>query len=705
MNKAKNYIPFFLIILAVAFSAARTEATSVASLTPPNAPAQIDIAGGRIAVRYAGRAIFQGTVDNGDEAFQGRVNVYKNGDRIEQVLLLTSSAPRRRMKLAGTVSGSGEAFPCEIERPARGPLLVRHASGLSRSLRNRAVYDRGADWALSVDFGPRAVVRPAGTATNGARTFDLECEGNEIVLRFRPRYYQKHRGLAFFEPWTYQVWPKSVAGWISWFAYFDRVTEKDILETADVFSEAMGPYGYDILQIDDGYQSGKGGPQLWLNPNAKFPGGLASLAGYIKSKGLVPGLWTGASFSDGDEPVTHPGWFVRDADGRPARGNWIDYIVDASNPAALAALITPLYKGLRARGWEYFKVDALRHLRYEGYNAHREYFDKNKIDLVAAYRRYAQTIREAIGRDAFMLGCWGIRPELAGIIDGCRIGDDGFAYAGLSQYNSFNNVVWRNDPDHIELNDDRYRSTLVTTLTGSILLLTDKPEMYRTGDLEPARRTAPVLFTLPGQIYDVDPSRSEALDRVDAEVSGSGPRPFDAGYTPACRLYLLEIERPFGSWAVLGRTDGDPAETISFADLGLDPEAEYLVFEFWTKKLVGSFTGGFAPGAIAPRFRSQAFCIRKREARPQVLATSRHVTCGGVDLADLRWEDGRLVGKSRLVAGDPYVIYLTQPAGAAFAGLDCRGAAVRRIEKDGFLVRVTLLAGKGGEVEWTAKYK
>lgn len=707
MHKLKILSVMIVILGALTLAPAQTVAPAAqheGPAAPPNAPAQIDVTGGRIVVRYAGRAIFEGAVENGNEAFQSRTNVYHNGDRIEQVLLLTSSSPNRRMKLAGTMSGSGEAFPCEIDRPNRGPLLVRHASGLSRSLRNRALYDRGADWALSVDFGPRAVVRPADSAKIGDRSFTLECEGNEIVLRFRPRYYQKHRGLSFFEPWTYQIWPKSVAGWISWFAFYDRVTEKDILETADVFSAAMGPYGYDILQIDDGYQSGKGAPKLWLNPNSKFPGGLKSLAGYIKSKGLVPGLWTGASFTDGDEPLTHPEWFVRDADGKPALGNWIDHIVDASNPAALAALITPLYKGLRAQGWEYFKVDALRHLRYEGYNAHRDYFERNKIDLVAAYRRYARTIREAIGRDVFMLGCWGIRPELIGLIDGCRIGDDGFAYAGLSQYNSFNNVVWRNDPDHIELNDDRYRSTLVTSLTGSILLLTDKPEMYRKGDLEPARRTAPVLFTLPGQIYDVDPSRSDALGRVDAEVSGSGPRPFDAGYTPACRLYLLEIERPFGSWAVLGRTDGDPAENISFADLGLDPEAEYLVFEFWTKRLFGSFTGGFAPGAIDPRHRSQAFCIRKREARPQLVATSRHVTCGGVDLADLRWEEGRLVGLSRLVAGDPYVIYLTQPAGASFAGLDCKGAAVQRTEKDGLLVRVTLRADKGGDVEWTARF-
>ena len=80
-----------------------------------------------------------------------------------------------------------------------------------------------------------------------------------------------------------------------------------------------------------------------------------------------------------------------------------------------------------------------------------------------------------------------------GLVDACRIGDDGFAYAGLAQYNSFNNIVWRNDPDHIELNEDAYRSTLVTSLTGSLFMLTDKPAVYRTPAVEPAKRTVPVL--------------------------------------------------------------------------------------------------------------------------------------------------------------------------------------------------------------------
>jgi hypothetical protein len=502
----------------------------------------------------------------------------------------------------------------------------------------------------------------------------------------------------------YKIWPGSIAGWISWFAFYDRVTEDDIVRTADVLSDVLLPFGYDILQIDDGYQNGEGLPELWLSANAKFPHGLAFLPQYIRSRGLRPGIWTNTAFKQRDFAEAHKDWFVTDASGRPAYGSWIQFSLDASNPKAVDAIVRPLYRGLREMGWDYFKVDALRHLRYEGYNAAADYFVRKKSGLAETYRRYVETIRQEIGRDVFLLGCWGIRPELIGLLDGCRIGTDGFSYAGLAQFNSWNNVVWRNDPDHIELNDDRYRSTLVTSLTGSILLLTDKPELYRTAAAEPAKRAAPVLATLPGQLFDVDPSRSGALDRVDSEVSGSGPRVFDAGLTPACDLFLLEVNRPFESWAVLGRT-GESVRAIRFADLGLDPSREYFVFEFWSKRLLGSFRGSFEPGPLDPVFRSQSLVIRARASNPQVLATSRHLTAGGVDLVDVSWKDGALSGRSRVVAGDTYDLYMTEPQGLRFVSLRSEGAAVLETVREAGLIRIRLLAGQGREVAWSAAFK
>jgi hypothetical protein len=700
-SRKRGRAPAFIAVLAF-FLAACTGRPKTPAGPSPDEPARVSVKGQRIRVAYEGADIFTGDIRAPDAGFQASARNFRDGDRISTVILLTP-AGQGEVSVEGTVFGSREAFPCEADRRDRGPALVRHSSGLSRSLLNRAVYDRLRDWAFSVDAGPRAALRPAGDDTR-SRTFGLEATGGEIVLRFRPRYYQVHRGLRFFEPWTYRIWPRSVAGWISWFAFYDRVTEKDIVETADVLADVLLPFGYEYLQIDDGYQRGEGLPELWLNANAKFPQGLSFLPSYIASKGLKPGIWTNVAFKQADFAAAHPNWFVTDESGKPAPGDWIGFSLDASNDQALDAIVKPVYQGLRGMGWEYFKVDALRHLRYEGYNAHADYFRRKKLDLVATYRRYVETVRAEIGPDAFLLGCWGIRPELIGLIDACRIGTDGFSYAGLAQYNSWNNVVWRNDPDHIQLNDDRYRSALVTSLTGSILLLTDRPEVYRTEAAEAARRAAPVLETVPGQIFDIDPSRSDALERVGAEVSGSGPRVFDAGLSPSCDLFLLEIQRPFENWAVLGRT-GDSVAAVGFSDLGLDPSKEYFVFEFWTKNLRGSFQGGFAPGTMDSVFKSQSFVIRERVPHPQVLATNRHVTGGGVDLLDVRWKDRVLSGRSRVVGKDPYAIFLTEPEGYRLEGFECDGASLLETKRNGLVLEVRMLSGESREIAWLAKFK
>jgi alpha-galactosidase len=671
---------------------------------PPNGPADIRVEGDRILVVYDGGTLFDGRIGNAGALRAAVPSVATRDGAVDQALALI--AGQGEIEITGTVAASIEAFPCESDRPFRALPIVRHSSGLSRSRLNQAVYDRRRDWVLSVDdrLHTPVTVTPASDAPAG-RTFTLAARGREIVLRFRPRFYQRHRGLTLFEPWTYAAWPKSVAGWCSWFAFFQEVTDADVRRTADVVSEVLQPYGYDVLQIDDGYQRGTGLPELWLTPNAKFPDGLAATAAYIRKKGLTPGIWTAATFSQTGYAEQHPDLFVRDAAGRVARGNWIDHPVDATAEGALEALVRPIYSGLRTMGWDYFKLDSLRHLRYEGYNSFRGHFERKGGTPGEALRRYVAAVREEIGRDRFLLACWGVRPELVGLVDACRIGTDGFSYAGLAQYNSWNNVVWRNDPDHVELSDtEAWRSTMVTSLTGSLLLLTDKPERYRTGFAEPARRAAPVLSTVPGQLYDVDPSRSSELGRVDAEVSGRDPKPFDAGLTPAVHLYLLEVNRPFESWVVLGRTGG-VFDRIRWEDLGLDPKKRHVVFEFWERRFQEPEGGSFAPGDLPAKYHSQAFVIRERQDHPQVVATSRHLTGGGVDLMDVAWKDGVLSGRSAVVGVEPYEIFLTEDAGWRLAQMRCDGAAPLPAVRRGGLVHSGCGRGRSGEIAWSARFE
>lgn len=670
---------------------------------PPDAPAVYTLNNNELRIEYNHQLVFLGSViTDGNTYYRDEVSEEKNG-LVNQVMNLTSSNGKA-ITLVGYISGSREAIPCESDRKDDGFYIVRNSVGLSHSLRNRAIYDRLSDWLLSVDYSATVRIEPVEQSDTMTR-FKITISGDEIALRFRPLFYQKHRGLSYFRPWEYKVWQQPIVGWCSWYAYFQNINEAKIHTAADVVSQTLKPYGLQYLQIDDGYQQEPVNfANSWLIPNKKFPHGMDSLAGYIHEKGLKPGIWTYTSFTDKDSAFAHKELFVQNDNGEPAYGRWVGYSPDGSSHEAMDKIVKPLYEGFKKMGWDYFKVDALRHLRYEGYNSHASYFKNKQIDRVTAYRNVAWTIRNVIGRDHYMLGCWGIRPELTGIIDGCRIGDDGFSYAGLAQYNSYNNIVWRNDPDHIVLSDkEAYRSCMVTSLTGAAFLLSDNPERYKTKWVEPAIRSIPVLFTRPAQVFDIDPSRSMNIGQVDAQLSGAGPRVFDASRHTITDLFLLEINKPYENWMLLGRT-GEQYDSINFNDLGLDTSQQYMVFEFWTKHLNGIFKNSFKPGKINPAFNCQLFCIRQYVGHPQLIATNRHISCGALSIKEMKWENKTLSGESELIAHDLYKLYIYEPDNYELGKIESPGAKIINIEKQGKMRIITLRAEKSKTVDWKIKY-
>jgi hypothetical protein len=345
-------------------------------------------------------------------------------------------------------------------------------------------------------------------------------------------------------------------------------------------------------------------------------------------------------------------------------------------------------------------------LKYEGYNSNTDYFNQEKSNRNEAFRNLVKEVRKQIGSNRFLLACWGIRPELVGIADGCRIGNDGYSYAGLAQFNSYNNIIWRNDPDHIQLTPkEAFRSCVATSLTGSLFMLTDKPEVYANEKLlEAAKRSIPVLFTQPAQVYDVDPSRSALIAQADMEMSGSGPRPFDASTATTTGLFSMEINRPFENWLVLGRLD-DRDKIIPLKGLGLNDQKEYLLFEFWNKEFRGIAKKQFIPGEIDSNYHCQVFCFREKQDHPQLLATSRHITCGGLELNNLSWSNNNLTGSSNVVAGDEYIIYAHEPDGFTAGKVTVSNAEVLQNEKSGGVRKILLRSQKGGVVNWRLAYQ
>lgn len=692
------WLCFFVLSVILVWSSGHVQAQ-----VPSNTPAKFVLDGRTLRIEYDNDVIFEGTLAYEGDIVDVAHVTNRHNEAVDQAYKLTG----RNVRLTGTISAGTQSFPCEVDRKQRRVSdIVRHSSGLSHSLLNRAVYDRQHDWVLSVDYFAGVKITPS-TQTDSGTTYSLAASGNEITIRFRPRYYQKHRGLKFYEPWTYSI-RQPVVGWCSWFAYFREVTQKDIQKTADVLAERLVPYGLTYLQIDDGYQQDPIGPaDHWVNANEKFPDGMAGLARYIAGKGLKPGIWTNVACHDRDYAFANKELFVRNDRGEPANGNWVGYVMDGSNTQTIEKMIRPVYREFADTGWDYFKLDALRHLRYEGYNSFSQFFADKGADRVEAFRAVVKAVRQEIGDDNYLMGCWGVRPELIGLIDACRVGDDGFRLDSMAQYNSFNNVVWQIDPDHIELSPEQgYRSCLATSITGSLYMLTDKAELYRTEMIEPARRTMPVLFTRPGQVYDVDPTRSMFLDRVETEMSGSGPRVFDTSMNTPYDLYLLEINRPFENWMLLGRFD-ERKPTIQMYEMGLDRNKDYLVFEFWTKSFAGQFKGQMSLPKIDSKFGCQLFCFREKQDHPQLLGTNRHFSCGGAELDALNWQDRTLHGTSRVVKDEVYMLYIHEPTEFNHTAYDITLSSGRVVkhQRNGSILQIGIECRDAETLNWAVRYK
>ena len=78
-------------------------------------------------------------------------------------------------------------------------------------------------------------------------------------------------------------------GWNSWNYFAERVTDKDIRDSADqIVSTGMKDAGYIYVNIDDTWEAERDASGV-LHTNSKFPD-MKALADYVHSKGLKLGI-------------------------------------------------------------------------------------------------------------------------------------------------------------------------------------------------------------------------------------------------------------------------------------------------------------------------------------------------------------------------------------------------------------------------------
>jgi alpha-galactosidase len=434
-----------------------------------------------------------------------------------------------------------------------------------------------------------------------------------------------------------RIRPDPPTGWCSWYMFFGENTAQDVVDNVTAI-EAQG-LPLDVVLIDDGYQTAIGD---WFSlDREKFPQGMKVVTKEIRQAGHRAGIWTApfGAAADSHLLARHPDWVLRDEADQPVVG-WVHrgttcYALDCTHPEVLEWLRETFTLMRQEWAISLFKIDFLFAAAHPGHH------QDATATRAQALRRGVEAIREAVGDDAFLLGCGAPLGPCVGLVDGMRIGPDvdpnwhpiwRHDLSSVSTKNALRNVVtrapfhgrlWANDPDcllvrergqdmDLVLNEMRTLAALVA-LSGGLTLNSDDLSRINPGRLKYLRQTLP--------------------------STGISARPLDLFEHEMPRLFVLPVERGWGYWWVAGVINWDDhtvETTVRLADLGL-PAARYHVYHYWRRRYLGVSEDVITVRRHQPH-ETAVLLFKPVSHRPDLLTTTFHVCQGAVEIADCRFE-------------------------------------------------------------------
>ncbi|MFO0839932.1 MAG: NPCBM/NEW2 domain-containing protein [Phycisphaerae bacterium] len=477
-------------------------------------------------------------------------------------------------------------------------------------------------------------------------------------------YYKSVLKVPHFRPLDKSVFPVPPSGWCSWYYYYQEVTPEEVLVNARWIAANLAEHGARYVQLDDGWQGtghGLGDNRDWSTIDERFRGRtMAGLATQIRALGLEAGIWIAPHGQSNEAVARGSDAFLFTRDGKSASDTWEGTFLLDPTAARAAEYLRDLFGRIRSWGFSYFKIDG-QPIVIDEYSkraaAMRGPLDSAEPDDARAERLYRQTlttIRESIGRDSYLLGCWGIPLPGIGIMNGSRtagdvvLGWDGFLVANdaVQRWNFLHNVAWYCDPDVMTLRPPLSAGVArawatIQGLSGQALMTSDRLPDLPASRLAMLHRVYPAVDVRPLDLYRPDNVRKPIWD-----------------------LKVSHLGRQYDVLAAFNY-DEKTAQTrlVTWQSLGLDPAKAYHVYDFWNDAYLGAWPQGVF--IETPPADVRVLTLVPESDRPVLIGTSRHITQGWVELLALT-ENGtsgapRLEGRSRVIPGEPYRLVLGLP--------------------------------------------
>jgi hypothetical protein len=586
--------------------------------------------------------------------------------------------------------------------PQNNPEVMYFALGLVSGSAFHELFDRKAD--TVIQFSDRTTLL-RDNQDETLLTVRMPVPGNTSI-RMVPDYYTKILGAPAYTPLDDTYFNTAPMVWSSWTGYYGDVTENDIVQNTDWLAKNLKPFGFQFVQLDDGYDRGKNGEHYWVEnwDKSKFPHGPQWLTSYIKSKGLRAGLWLVPNSYAGALDK-HPEWYVRSN-----QGDFVpDYatpVLDSSNPQVLTFL-RKMFTTLGDWGFEYYKFDGEGSIPQAMPELNRQRLYDQSLDPVVAYVSRMKVIRETLGPHTFLEGCpAGMPLNGIGYFNSFFNGHDLYnnfqgMYPLFSSINAnafFNHIFAYVMPgEGLELGRRMTLEEAKGKRTPALLreISTREDPSTGVGVTDAEARTAVTFISLTGVAYpvgnvmpDLPEERLHLLQQtmptmpiLPLDLFSRGTKARDTIFRyiqPDFYIHNypeiidLKVSAKPAAYDVVGFTNWRSETTtrkISLVDkLGLDSGTSYIAFDFWNHTLLGVFANELEL-TIEPH-DTRVLSIRRELKRPQLVGNSRHIT-GAYSILDQQWDSGgfKLSGTSQSVPDATYKLWFYIPKGITLSNL------------------------------------
>ena len=614
----------------------------------------------------------------------------------------TAQAYQGVFSFEGNITFLADSFTCRT-RAKMGERVLLLCCGPADSLLNDSLFAPASDTALRLNATNLHIETECADLYSFTMSGHI-CESSEAAFTINlEKDYMKNRYVPYYHALDRKRCPKTPTGWMSWNTYFDKATAEDNLAEAKIGQKYLQPFGCEFWSIESWQGNSDQLPvrnfyNMNLEVNEKqFPKGMKHLADDIRKLGFRPGLWV-APFGTGNKEFydTHKTWFLHDKDGNPISCWNGRYTLDPTVPEAREHLKNIFHTASHEWGYEFFKIDGMSG-RNHSYCAHL--YERPEIkarfhdpSCPNPFELCVKAFREGMGKDRVFLACLG-HTSGADVLyaDASRIGADivhpnqlvkwsGVLNQGRCTVNQLftHNIVTIADPDTLLVHDlpleEARVSTTIVALPGQLTFFGDKLAGLSDECMKMLQQTLPVASVRPVSLY-----------------------PYFS-MLPVWNLCVHNIMlNDYNVVALFNWEDETKAITITTEELGVDSDARYVMYEFWTQKSFDTIKGGFT--IVVPAHSVRLLAMHKEKTVPQWISSDRHVAQNAMELKEYEWKTGSrtLEGKIQLVGSFPLTMRLRIPKSYSFMKAECAGVKYSAKQEANNILALTFKANRTGD--------